>query len=256
MPTGVLLSAVLVGFLPQGGLLVLETRSDGEAILRTVAHDLGRSTIVARDRPSSVAEWILIQRRALGASPPTPLAKQRDRWQADEIELLQIEEAPLGGRRHVEIVARRGDRKISVWRMPALARVEVGPIYRVPGTDTIVVSYAQKGRAGLDTIDLRSLRTTFSSLDATAAYHAGELERAAAIWEEAARMSPAAGDVFYNLACVHARMGQTERAKGELSIALDIDRTRYRALARDDDDLESLREDPEVRRWLRLEEED
>jgi quercetin dioxygenase-like cupin family protein len=46
--------------------------------------------------------------------------------------------------------------------------------------------------------------------------------------------------IHYNLACVEARAGNRERALEELGRASD----RHRALARDDDDFASLRDDP------------
>jgi hypothetical protein len=256
MATAVLLSATLVGFLPQGDLLVLETKSGGEAILRRMSHDGAKSSIVARERPASLSDWVERRRAALGVRSPTPIAKRGDRWQAHGLELALIEPAPLGDRRFVELEAKRGERAIRVWRMPALARVEVGPLYLVPGTGTLIVSYVQKDRRGLETIDLASVLATLLNLEALAVYRAGDRSRAVEILEEAAAASPKSADAVYNLACLHALMGQTVRAKGELSIALSIDRVRVRQLARNDADLESVREDPEVRRWLGLEEQD
>src|SRR5688500_15299348 len=89
-----LVSATLVGFLPQGDLLVLEKRSGGEEILRRLSHDGARS------------ERIEGPKEALGVRAPTPLRQDRDRWRIRDLELVLIEEAPLGGRRSVELQAR------------------------------------------------------------------------------------------------------------------------------------------------------
>ncbi len=142
------------------------------------------------------------------------------------------------------------NQSIVIWRMPALATVQVGPLYLVPNTSTLVVSYAQSERSGLQLIDLARTRADLMNLEALERVRRGELEAAVEILERAVAVSPSSGDAFYNLACLHARMGQIARAKGELQIALGIDWTRYRALAVEDDDLEALRRDPEVRRWI------
>jgi hypothetical protein len=255
-PTPPLLSATLVGFLPNGDLLVLEARGGGEALLLRVSHDGSRSALVERDRPPSLASWVEQRRDALGARAPTPLAKERDRWRTHGMDLFSIREAPLGGRRFVELKAQLAEHEITVWRMPSLSEVDVGPLHVAPNSSTLVVTYAQSGRRGIDTIDLSSVRAALLNLRALALFRRGDHDGAAALLEEAITVAPHAGDAVYNLACLHARMGQLARAKTELSIALGIDRVRFRLLALDDPDLEPLREDREVRSWLGLKDPD
>jgi tetratricopeptide (TPR) repeat protein len=255
-PAPPLVSATLVGFLPQGDVLVLETKRGGEAILRRMSHDGARTELLERERPASLSSWLERRTDALGVRAPTPLPRERDRWRIHELELVLIEEAPLGGRRFVELEARRGHRAITVWRMPVLDEARVGPLYLVPNTATLLITYAQGRRRGLDRIDVSLARAALLNLEAIDHFRAGERARAAALLEEAISIAPHAGDAAYNLACLHSRMGQLQRAKGELQIALGIDRVRFRLLARDDPDLEPLLADPEVRRWLGLEDVD
>jgi hypothetical protein len=249
-------SATFVGFLPQGDLLVLEEQSAGEAILRRMSHDGARTELLERARPPSLSRWLQGRRDALGVRAPTPLVRQDDRWRIHELELALIEEAPLGGRRFVSIEARRGDRTLTIWRMPAIDEVSVGPLFPIPNTPSLLIAYAQQQRRGLETIDVSLVRAALLNLEAIDHFRAGETALAARLLEEAMEIAPHAGDAAYNLACLHSRTGQLPRAKGELQIALGIDRVRFRLLALDDPDLEPLREDPEVRRWLGLEEQD
>lgn len=249
-PTSPLISRTLIGLLPQGDLLVLEERRDGEAILRQMSHDGARTELLERNRPPSLSDWLHARSRALGVRPLPPLLKHGDRWRVHEIDLVLVEDAALGDRRFVTLKAHRGERAIPIWRMPALSHVEVGPLYLVPNTPTLLVAYAQSDRRGFDSIDLSLVRAALLNLEALAQYRQGERARAERLLEEAVEIAPNAGDAIYNLACLHARMDQLDRAKAELQIALGIDRVRYRLLAVDDPDLDPLREDPEVRRWL------
>lgn len=71
-------------------------------------------------------------------------------------------------------------------------------------------------------------------------------ERAREILEEGLRMHPAAGGLYYNLACVEALEGNRDEALSALRAAVER-RPEAAEWARDDEDFQSLREDPEFR---------
>jgi tetratricopeptide (TPR) repeat protein len=248
-----LLSATLVGFLPQGHFLVLEARSDGEALLRRVSHDGATSAVLERIRSPRGRAWVEQRAHALGVRAPEALPRaDGDRWHVEEMTLVLVREAPLGGRRTVKLEAQRGERALEIFRMPELGRVEIDALYPVPGTRSLVVAYQQNGRRGIEAVDLSRALAALLNLEALVHYRAGAYQPAAELWERAIATAPGEGNAIYNLACLHARLGQLHRAKSELAIALGLDRVRYRALASDDADLAPLRADPEVRAWLGL----
>ena len=71
---------------------------------------------------------------------------------------------------------------------------------------------------------------------------AGDYDRARALLEEALAEQDAAA-IRYQLACVEALAGNRERALDELAAAV-AGNERYRAFAREDEDLVSIRDDP------------
>jgi hypothetical protein len=106
-------------------------------------------------------------------------------------------------------------------------------IAKEPGTTVLAIG----GAPGAHTIS--SWEYIFPSLPAR---NAGEWDAARRILEEALaeRDIPA---IRYHLACVEARAGNVDRALEELRIACEA-RPDYVALAGEEDDLESLRDDP------------
>ena len=71
-------------------------------------------------------------------------------------------------------------------------------------------------------------------------------QRAREILEEGLRVHPEAGGIYYNLACVEAVDGNRDAALSALRAAIER-RPEAAEWARDDEDFESLREDPEFR---------
>lgn len=70
--------------------------------------------------------------------------------------------------------------------------------------------------------------------------------RAREILEEGLRVHPEAGSLYYNLACVEAVDGNRDEALSALRAAIER-RAQAAEWARDDEDFESLRDDPEFR---------
>jgi tetratricopeptide (TPR) repeat protein len=70
----------------------------------------------------------------------------------------------------------------------------------------------------------------------------GEYDRAREILLAGLELQPRAGGILYNLACAEARVGNADEALAYLERAVEIV-PRFGALARDDEDLASLRED-------------
>ena len=71
-------------------------------------------------------------------------------------------------------------------------------------------------------------------------------ERARAVLQEGLRVHPEAGGIYYNLACVEAVDGNRDPALSALRAAIER-RPEAAEWAREDEDFEFLREDPEFR---------
>lgn len=73
---------------------------------------------------------------------------------------------------------------------------------------------------------------------------------------KALTIKPGYSDAYYNRACAYALMGgEREKALSDLKKAIELDE-RHRVEARDDEDFESLRDDPEFRELVGLSEKD
>jgi tetratricopeptide (TPR) repeat protein len=82
---------------------------------------------------------------------------------------------------------------------------------------------------------------------AQAPYLAGDLEQAAAIASEGLEQWPDHGQIHYQLACFHALAGQHEPALEHLARATES-QPRTKAWAREDEDFDSIRDDPAFER--------
>jgi tetratricopeptide (TPR) repeat protein len=78
----------------------------------------------------------------------------------------------------------------------------------------------------------------------------GDFEQAIAIASEGLGQWPDHGQIHYQLACFHALGGRREAALEHLARAVD-DQPRTKAWARDDEELDLLRGDPEFSRLVR-----
>jgi tetratricopeptide (TPR) repeat protein len=85
--------------------------------------------------------------------------------------------------------------------------------------------------------------------EAFAAYNAGDFETAVEKQRAAVKQVPENLIVLFNLACFEARAGKTDDAIQHLQAAVEADRGVVE-LARDDTDLDSLREDPRFKELL------
>jgi mannose-6-phosphate isomerase-like protein (cupin superfamily) len=85
--------------------------------------------------------------------------------------------------------------------------------------------------------------------EAFAAYNAGDFETAVEKQRAAVKQVPENLIVLFNLACFEARAGKTDDAIQHLQAAVEADRGVVE-LARDDTDLDSLREDPRFKKLV------
>jgi tetratricopeptide (TPR) repeat protein len=76
-------------------------------------------------------------------------------------------------------------------------------------------------------------------------YEAGDYDGAKAVLIKALERGPDTG-LLYNLACIEARLGRSEEAIEHLRQALEGAPERFRETAREDSDLEPIRDDPRV----------
>ena len=72
----------------------------------------------------------------------------------------------------------------------------------------------------------------------------GEWERAAEITAKGLDRYPDNPSILYNLACFEARAGRREEALEHLRRAFEADPEKMRDWAKDDEDLDSIRDDP------------
>jgi tetratricopeptide (TPR) repeat protein len=78
---------------------------------------------------------------------------------------------------------------------------------------------------------------------ARALYEQGEYAAAADLMRDVVETNPQYADLFYNLACVESLAGRTTDALDHLRRAIEMSE-RFRAYAKDDSDLDPIRDDP------------
>lgn len=81
-------------------------------------------------------------------------------------------------------------------------------------------------------------------------YEAGDYAGAAALLERALQNDPGDQMLLYNLACMEALAGRKDEAVGHLGQALDGVPERFVEMARNDSDLDSIRDDPRLAELL------
>jgi quercetin dioxygenase-like cupin family protein len=106
-------------------------------------------------------------------------------------------------------------------------------VARDPGT-TILSVGAKPGEAF-------AVQTWEANAEMWPLYEAGDYEGAAALLRKALEEGPDPG-LSYNLACMEARLGHSDAAIEQLRQV--VDEPRFRELAPNDPDLESIRDDP------------
>jgi tetratricopeptide (TPR) repeat protein len=80
-------------------------------------------------------------------------------------------------------------------------------------------------------------------------FESGEFAEAKRLIEEALEENPDAAGLIYNLACAEARLGNTGAAVGALKRAIEL-HDGFRQYVATDDDLESIRDHPDVQRLV------
>ena len=80
-------------------------------------------------------------------------------------------------------------------------------------------------------------------LEALPHYQAKDFETAVEVMTQALQKHPDNSNVLYNLACVEALAGKTDRALGHLAQAVEAD-PRTKAWAQEDTDFDPIRDDP------------
>ncbi len=79
---------------------------------------------------------------------------------------------------------------------------------------------------------------------ATSYQRQGRLEEARAVMREGIERYPDAWQGYYNLACIEARAERRDEALAALERAAELDRVSVAAYAREDEDLDAIRDDP------------
>jgi tetratricopeptide (TPR) repeat protein len=78
----------------------------------------------------------------------------------------------------------------------------------------------------------------------------GDADGAAADFKAALKLNPRDAQAHYNLACLYARAGRNGEALQELEAALELEPAHYAAVAREDEDLAHLRDQPAFERLM------
>jgi tetratricopeptide (TPR) repeat protein len=152
----------------------------------------------------------------------------------------------LGDRRALHVHARSGATSIELVRIPIAGEVKIAPTVSSIDRRHLIVPLFTHGQHSLHVLDAAAARSALLNKAALDFYAQGDRAQAAMLLERAVEADPRAGDAIYNLACVHALMGDLERAADELAIAVAIQPSRYRRLAKKDPDLAPLRNLPSI----------
>lgn len=247
-----------VGVRGEDQLVWLERLSPRGAIVRSVSMEDASNTVLARTSGYAGDAWLMQVRADQGwravpsiGEPGAPSATF-----ALEPDLALVVHAASAlstyGAARVEVT--RDGQRAEVLEIVAVDGLVVGPVYVVGDAAVLVVRDGSV--ASLRVVDLLAAQIELDNLAALEALRVGDPQQAAALLERAVARDPRSGTSIYNLACVHARIGDLDRAEHELAIAIAIDPHRFIPLARRDDDLDALRERPSVRRRIGLEEDD
>lgn len=215
---------------------VILPRGPTSTVAATAASDLAAAMRWARS-VADRAGWI-----SQGSPPPTDLVLQVQR------------RGGVGGEPSAALIADSGGWRVTLAPLPggSARQLRLTGVQMAPDGRHAVATIDRDGVRSLYVVDMGRAQAMRLNAEALAAYGAGDLIRAASRWEAAHAADPRFGDAIYNLACVHARRGDLERAGHELAVALAIDPLRYRRLARRDADLEGLRASTAGRRQLGL----
>jgi hypothetical protein len=184
-------------------------------------------------RPDSIARDEMIERELAA-------------WRVDDLRVSVELEPALGDRRSARVLAGDRLRTILVATIPVVAAPAIGALSPAPDGRHAVLSIIHRGVESAYVVDVLRARAMLLNAEALDAHESGEEAVAAALLEQAVAVDPRFGDAIYNLACVHALLGDSTRAVEELRIALALDPVRYRRLARVDPDLLRIRAHPEI----------
>ncbi|MBK6690517.1 MAG: hypothetical protein IPG45_38975 [Deltaproteobacteria bacterium] len=233
----------LMGFTTDGGWAALETHTDGHGQLRLHRTD-GTSAVWAAGPEAELlakaarSGWTRTAPRQPGQRLPDGLV---------------VEVRPAGGlgrpaRTTVEVM-RDGDR-VLLAELPSEGAIEAGELWLAPDQRSAILELRYDGRPNLLALDLNVAKAKLLVIGALRLARDGAIEEAAARLELAVEAAPGLGEPYYDLACLHALLGDLDRAAAELRLALAIDAGRFGRLAKKDPDLDGLRAEPEL--WASL----
>lgn len=233
----------LMGFTSDGGWAALETHADGLAQLK-LHRPNGTTTVLAT---GSEAEL-------LAKSARSGLTRSAPRQPGQRLpEGLVVEVSRVGGvgrpARTLVEVERDGDR-VLLAELPSEGAIEAGELWLAPDQRSAILELRYDGRPNLLALDLNVAKAKLLVVGALRLARDGAIEEAAARLELAVESAPGLGEPYYDLACLHALLGDLDRAAAELRLALSIDAGRYGRLAKKDPDLDGLRAEPEL--WASL----
>lgn len=236
-------SRSLIGFDAVGAMLLLRESREERAILSFDLPSGPERTILSFDGPVTDTRMRALIREQGWRTPET--------WQANAALGLwfHVDEA-LGDRRTMAFYAQADGVSVLLMRVPIAGSTDVDRISRSPDDTFAIIEMHTHGQKSVFVIDLRDARSTLLNKRALDAYAGGDHQGAATLLERAVEANPRAGDAIYNLACVHALLGEVYRAADELQIAFALDPARYRRLAKKDPDLAAVRELPAIRETL------
>lgn len=233
----------LLGFTSDGGWAALEAHTDGHGQLR-LHHPDGTSSVGAVG-----PEAELLAKAARSGLTKTPPRRPGQRLPEGWV----VEVTPGGGlgrpsRTTVEVV-RDGDRVVLA-ELPSEGAIEAGELWLAPDHRSAILELRYDGRPNLLALDLTVARAKLLVVGALRLARDGAIEEASARLELAVEAAPGLGEPYYDLACLHALLGDLDRAAAELRLALAIDAGRFGRLAKKDPDLDGLRAEPEL--WASL----
>lgn len=235
-------SRALIGFSGDGAMILLADRQGSREIREFQLPSGPERTLFELDGSSEAHGTSLARKHGW---------RKLEWWSDQEIALKFTSEATLGDRRVLRVLAEKDRLAIRVAEIPIDEETAV-ELVRAPDDRYVVLRLLSEHRERVHVVDIKAAQSAIENRRALDALEAGDLLRAAALLEQAVEADPRAGDAVYNLACVHARLGDLERAADELSIALAISPEIYRRIAKADPDLAAVRNLPRIAETLGL----
>jgi hypothetical protein len=224
-------SRSLIGFDERGAMILLD-RTARPPSIRAFELPSGPETLLFEVGDSSARSHTLSEEYGW---------RKLEAWSDREMSLIFKSEAALGDRRKLLVLAARRGLAVRIAEIPIDEETAVEAIVRAPDERYAILRLVSKHRERVHVVDLKAARAAIENRRALDAYERGELGAAAALLEGAVAADPRSGEAIYNLACMHALLGDVERAADELAIAVAISPEIYRRIAKTDPDLAAVR---------------